>query len=288
MVSFKNDFMNNVLILGASGLLGQTLVRHFVANKFRIGALSRGYKNYSNGLINSHAVDVLDFKELDLIVAQYDIIINCIGQITYPIEDCIKLNSVGVKNIIDSVNNNNNYLVHISTVSIYGSSPSVDEESSINPESVYGTIKYFAEYQISQNLDNFMILRVSNLYGKGQNKGVLSYILETFFKNETQLFFNNDGSLNRYYLHINDLTSIIEMSIINQLKGVYNVTGSDSLTLKQLIALCEKILNYTFDVSYQPTKPIDNIDNIDDLKISKAIDVTFKNNLELYLKGLVQ
>ena len=101
MVSFKNDFMNNVLILGASGLLGQTLVRHFVANKFRIGALSRGYKNYSNGLINSHAVDVLDFKELDLIVAQYDIIINCIGQITYPIEDCIKLNSVGVKNIID-------------------------------------------------------------------------------------------------------------------------------------------------------------------------------------------
>ena len=178
--------MNKILILGASGFLGKSLVGFFLANNFRVGALSRTF-DQKNDKLDAYAVNILDYESLEPIIAQYDIIINCTGQITDPIHNCIILNTKGVQNIIDAVKKNKNYLIHLSTVLVYGSSSGVSEKSTINPESVYGSIKYFAEYQISHHLTNYVILRVSNLYGKGQSKGALGYILRTFRNNQIEV-----------------------------------------------------------------------------------------------------
>jgi len=279
--------MNKVLIIGASGLLGRSLVEFFVSNNFQVGALSRNCDN-QNDKFNNYSVDVLDYEHLEFVVAQYDVVVNCIGQITNPIHECVSLNTKGVKNIIDAVKKNGNYLIHLSTVSVYGSSSAVTEESPVNPESVYGSLKYFAEYQISQNLTNYAVLRISNLYGKGQVKGILGYVLRSFRNNEKALFFNNDGSLKRYYLHIDDLSSIVKLIIDKRVKGVYNVIGSDLLTIKQLVALCEKALDYCFDVQYEIKRPIENIDKVDNSKLKKQVDCFLQYNIEEYLQELKQ
>ena len=279
--------MNKVLVIGASGLLGRSLVEYFVSNNFQVGALSRNCDN-QNDKFNNYYVDVLDYERLEFVVAQYDIVVNCIGQITNPIHKCVSLNTKGVKNIIDAVKKNGNYLIHLSTVSVYGSSSAVTEESPVNPESVYGSLKYFAEYQISQNLTNYAVLRISNLYGKGQVKGILGYVLRSFRNNEKALFFNNDGSLKRYYLHIDDLSSIVKLIIDKRVKGVYNVIGSDLLTIKQLVALCEKALDYCFDVQYEIKRPIENIDKVDNSKLKKQVDYFLQHNIEEYLQELKQ
>ena len=279
--------MNKVLIIGASGLLGRSLVEYFISNNFQVGALSRYCDSYDDRFYN-HAVDVLDYESLEFVVEQYDVIINCIGQITTPIHECVSLNTKGIKNIIDAVKKNGNYLIHLSTVSVYGSSLAVTEESALNPESVYGSLKYFSEYQISQNLTNYAILRISNLYGKPQIKGILGYILRSYHNNEKDLFFNNDGSLKRYYLHIDDLSSIINLILAKRINGVYNVIGSDFLTIKQLISLSENALNFTFDVQYEAKRPIEHIDKIDNSKLKKQVDYSPRHNIEEYLQGLKQ
>jgi nucleoside-diphosphate-sugar epimerase len=279
--------MNKVLVIGASGLLGRSLVEYFVSNNFQVGALSRNCDN-QNDKFNNYYVDVLDYERLEFVVAQYDIVVNCIGQITNPIHKCVSLNTKGVKNIIDAVKKNGNYLIHLSTVSVYGSSSAVTEESPVNPESVYGSLKYFAEYQISQNLTNYAVLRISNLYGKGQVKGILGYVLRSFRNNEKALFFNNDGSLKRYYLHIDDLSSIVKLIIDKRVKGTYNVIGGDFLTIKQLVALCEKALDYFFDVQYEVKRPIENIDRVDNSKLKIQVDCFLQHNIEEYLQELKQ
>ena len=279
--------MNKVLIIGASGLLGQSLVEYFISNNFQVGALSR-YCDSEDDRFYNHAVDVLDYESLEFVVEQYDFIINCIGQITNPIHECVSLNTKGIKNIIDAVKKNGNYLIHLSTVSVYGSSLVVTEESALDPESVYGSLKYFSEYQISQNLTNYVILRISNLYGKPQIKGILGYILRSYHNNEKFLCFNNDGSLKRYYLHIDDLSSIINLILAKRINGVYNVIGSDFLTIKQLITLSENALNFTFDVQYEAKRPIENIDKIDNSKLKKQVDYSLRYNIEEYLQGLKQ
>jgi nucleoside-diphosphate-sugar epimerase len=278
--------MNKILILGASGLLGSSLVQYFTSNNFKVGALSRSHNKKKNELINIYDVDILDYESLESVISQYDIIINCIGQVSKPIYNCINLNSKGLRNIIDAVKKNDNYLIHFSTVSVYGSTLCATEDSPVNPESVYGVTKFFAEYQISQGLTNFMILRVSNLYGKRQTKGIIGYLTRSFYNNEKDLYFNNDGSLKRYYLHIDDLSAIVEMVLINKLKGIYNITGKDFLTIKQLVTLFEKVFDYSFNVKYESKNPIDNIDNIDTSKFEKKINYSFQNNLESYLQEL--
>ncbi len=275
--------MNKILILGANGLLGRSLVKYFVSNGFQVGALSRSCCK-KNAKFNTYVIDVLDYERLEPIVAQYDIVINCIGQITNPIHGCIALNTKGIQNIVNAVKKSGNYLIHLSTVSVYGSSSVVTEESSVNPESAYGSIKYFAEYQISQNLINYAILRVSNLYGQEQTKGILGYILRSFYDNEKSLFFNNDGSLKRYYLHIDDLSSIIKLVLTKKIEGIYNIIGNDFLTIKQLVALCERALDYSFNVKYESKQPIENIDKIDNSKLTKKIDYLLQNNIEAYLQ----
>ena len=227
----------------------------------------------------------MDYESLEFVVAQYEIVINCIGQITNPIHECISLNTKGVKNIIDAVKKNGSYLIHLSTVSVYGSSSTVTEESFVNPESVYGSSKYFAEYQISQNLTNYAILRISNLYGKGQIKGILGYILKNFRNNEKALFFNNNGSLKRYYLHIDDLNPIVKLILDKRIKGVYNVIGGDFLTIKQLVSLCERVFDYCFDVQYEIQQPIENIDKVDDSKLRKQVNYFLQHDIEGYLRG---
>jgi nucleoside-diphosphate-sugar epimerase len=285
MELFKNDFMNKILILGASGLLGESLVDYLLPRNFQIGALSRNYNKKKDGL-NIHTVDVLDYESLETVVGKYDVVINCIGQITNPINGCITLNTKGIENIIHAVKKSEVYLIHLSTVSVYGSSLSVSEESPVNPESVYGSIKYFSEYQISQSLTNYVILRISNLYGKGQVKGILGYILRSFYNNERKLSFDNNGSLKRYYLHIDDLSSIIELTITKKINGVYNIIGNDFLTIKQLVSLCEKTLNYSFDAQYNSNQPIENIENIENIKLIKKINYSLNNDIEKYLQGL--
>jgi len=276
--------MSKVLIIGASGLLGRSLVKYFIYNNFQVGALSRRRYN-QDGNFKSYAVDVLDYESLEPIVAQYNIVINCVGQITNPIHECVSLNTLGVRNIVDAVKTNGNYLVHMSTVSVYGSVPFATEGSCVNPESVYGALKYFAEYQIVQKLSNYAILRVSNLYGRGQTKGILGYILKSFHNNEKNLTFDNDGSLKRYYLHIDDLSSIIKLILLKRSTGTYNVIGGDFLTIRQLVALSEKALNYRFNVQYEAKRPVDNIDEIDNLRLREEVDFFLHHNVEKYLKG---
>jgi len=94
--------------------------------------------------------------------------------------------------------------------------------------------------------------------------------------------------LKRYYLHIDDLSSIVKLIIDKRVKGIYNVIGSDLLTIKQLVALCEKALDYCFDVQYEIKRPIENIDRVDNSKLKKQVDCFLQHNIEEYLQELKQ
>ncbi len=159
-----------ILILGASGLLGQSLVDLFKEKEYVIGALSRNSLEYTDKNINIYNIDILDYLLLEEVIKEYDIIVNCTGQITNPINQCLLLNTSGITNIINAVEKYNKKFIHISSVSVYGSTEYASEVSKLNPETPYATMKYFSDYLIEQRLKNYAILRVSNLFGKNQQK----------------------------------------------------------------------------------------------------------------------
>jgi nucleoside-diphosphate-sugar epimerase len=277
--------MSSALILGASGFLGQSLVSFFADRIQVIGALSRSEFDYKNDKVNLHYVDVTNFNAIDKVINKYDVIINCVGQVTDPISSCLELNTTGINNIVLSVKKHNKKLIHISSVSVYGSANYVDEKSELNPETPYGYTKIFSESIIRKNLDEYAILRVSNLYGDAQNKGIINYLEKTYKSGDTNLFFNNDGSLKRYYLYIHDFAAIIFEGFSNDIKGIYNIVGNHQATIKELVGTFESILGYKFNVNYKNQLPLENLEEINYDKVKEFLGYKSEQNLENFINN---
>jgi nucleoside-diphosphate-sugar epimerase len=278
--------MNSILIIGAGGLLGNSLVRSFKKKIQVVGALSRNTLDFKDSRVKVHNVDVLKLNLLENVIKKYDVIINCIGQISNPISSCLLSNTIGINNIVSSVKKYDKRLIHISSVSVYGSSLYVDEESDLNPETPYGCSKYFAEFSIKSNLDNYAILRVSNLFGSNQKKGIINYLANSYLLKTPSVNFNNDGSMKRYYLHIDDLVYMIHEVFKNDVIGIYNIVGSYKATIKDLVAIFESELECNLNATYSDQMPLENLDEINCDKVKSIINFSKHIDLKSYIKSL--
>ena len=251
--------INNILILGGSGYLGTSIVKRWNCNndcKITIGDLSEPV--FGGQFVH---IDMLDKLMMESTINEYDLIINCTGQITSPINKCFDINTKGIDNLVEAVRSAGKKVLHISTVAVYGTSIYADESSSLNPETPYATCKAIAEYKIKSILsdESFCILRLTNLYGENQAKGLFAYLIKSYLSNR-ELDFNHDGSLMRYFLNINDCAEAVWMAIRNNLSGIYNMPTIEKYSVKEIIQLIEKMRCVKFKTSFEQTRPVENID----------------------------
>lgn len=261
-----------VLLIGGSGLLGKELQQFFSED--------RQYTVHAP----SHAeVDVLVPSTLSC-VHQYDIICNATGQISHPISYCEDLNTIGMRNLIAAMHSATT-LVQLSTTLVYGTASSVTEETPLHPENPYAQFKMQAEeiVQSSLPLDRYLILRLCNLFGAGQNKGLLWYILSSIHKGNPIQIQDNDGSLRRYFLHCADAACMIRDLVSAHARGVYNCCGTSSYSIRDIVALCETLLRRPLEAAYAKEAPIGNIDVISTKKLQSLISPQYTSTIEQYL-----
>ena len=276
-----------ILIIGGAGFLGQTI---FSLN-------NNGVKLYYADLIPIKGledlfikVDLLKPNCFDNLKINFDFIINLTGQVTNPSNLCFELNSKGIKNIIDYVRKCNSKLIQVSSLSVYGSSSTIiNEESLINPETTYGCCKAMSEFLIQSylSLDQFNIIRLSNLYGDKQPKGMLAYLLRSL-KNKEQIHFNNDGSLKRHLLNVEDAANLIVNIISNFKPGIFNCSGDDVYSIKELISLIEEISGQKLEVKYSQIKPWENLAFINSEKLHKNYGKISTYSLKRWLYKQIQ
>lgn len=276
----------SILILGGSGFLGSEIAKYLSKSNFYTvcGSVNKGEVNG----VKSIYVDVLNKRILKNKCAPFDIVINCTGQITSPIRMCGELNTEGIMNIINACKNTNKKLIQISTTAIYGTTKYADENSPSNPETPYAAYKYFAEYLLQKNLPprQFTIVRISNLYGPNQRQGIFKYLLDSYFK-KAELFFNNDGSLSRFYMHVEDCAENITRLIqTKKYSGVYNLAPHKQYNIMETIALLERKTGFKFKTKYSEGTAVENIGHLSTEKIKKKIELFFKFSLEKYLTEL--
>jgi UDP-glucose 4-epimerase len=260
------------MVIGGSGFLGSNIVKSL--------QISGVKKVVCGDLIpNKHLdcefvkLDVFDLNNITKIFNNIDIIINCTGQITQPFNLCYKLNSIGTMNISQAVSGSKTRLIHISTVAVYGSADYCNEESPLNPETNYATAKAFAEQIFMENCDKkkLTILRISNLYGGRQMKGVFAYLLRSYHT-DRKLNFNNDGTLTRSFLHVEDCADIITEVVKNsKITGIFNIKGHETYSVRELVNQFENQFDIEFEKSFSQDSPWENIENLEDTKLRSLI-----------------
>lgn len=263
-----------VLVIGGAGFLGSSIAKKLSqTDGFEVTIGDTVSVDISN--VRFCQLNVLDYFQLVPLIEDSDYVINCTGQVTNPINTCLKINSDGIMNIVKAVKEHNKKLFHFSSVSVYGTSDYVNEASDLNPESPYAMCKAFAEISIINGLspDSYCILRIPNLFGESQRKGIFAYLLKES-KGSKTLTFNNDGTLARYYLHILDCTDALILAIQKDLNQVYNIPGSNLISIISILDLIKTLKKIEFETNFSSDKPIENIRDFDANRFISETDFT--------------
>ena len=315
---------NKILVTGSAGFIGAT---------FCYEALKKGYKilgvdNYSNS--SSVTTEILktsfsdfSFSELD-VSSEFKKLTKIIKAFNpYLIVHLASLNSVTIsedrpdlywKNNLNSTENilkvmdeiDANKLIFSSSASVYGTfnKQPVNEESLLEPVSVYGKTKLACENLIKDKCSNShvdaVIFRYFNLSGSHKERlffntaktseSLMSKIIEVAKGDHSEIIIygkdhqTKDGTASRDYIHIDDLISahFSIIKIFNKIHGadVFNLGTGKETTVLELIETFKDVnkipIKYIYgksrteDISRSFTNPM-KIKNISGWKTKKNL-----------------
>ena len=154
-----------ILITGAKGQLAKEFLKKLTEMGEDFVAFSKQELDISNF---ERVIEV--FKEI-----KPSIVINCAAYNlvdraeSFPFE-AIKVNFLGVANLILACNNYKAKLIHFSTDYVFDGSKEglYTEEDNPNPLNEYGKSKLFGEYFIKERMEDYLIFRTSWVYGEGK------------------------------------------------------------------------------------------------------------------------
>ncbi len=302
--------MKHVLVTGGAGFIGAYLVKRLIESNINVTIIDNlkdvggiSYIHPKANFINSDICDISLYpklRELNIDTV-YHLAAQSAGEPSYdePKYD-ILTNSYGTYLISKFCRENNiKRLIYTSTVAVYGNfnGGMINEETQINPDSIYGVSKYSGELFIKQMLKEtntkYTIFRVFNTYGPGENlnfqkKGMISIYISYLWKKEP---IKIKGSLERYrdFTFIDDnvdaLLSCYDKSI--SYGETYNLSSGNRVTVKNLIKNILTAFNLPSDygIVELPNTPGDSFGfNSNPDKIKSHLNWESKVNLEEGLK----
>jgi dTDP-4-dehydrorhamnose reductase len=243
--------MKKVLITGATGLLGSRFYYIFGKHYDVVGTSFLNYEKRGFCYLS-----LTDKKSIDSLISETnpDIVIHTAG-IADP-DECEKdkkkayrINVQGTKYIVDACKKNQCFLVFISSSHIF-SNGKLSEKEKPNPINYYGKIKLEAEKYIRRNLKNYIILRVTKLYGfieKGEDftKNIIKKI-------EISKELKLDHVLKYYPVITDDLVELTQKLIDLGFRGIYNISTTKPYTKFEWA----KLIMDTFNFNTDKLKPV--------------------------------
>ena len=280
----------NILVTGATGLIGQNLIARLSTNReIKIWGLSR--IRGTNPKVTYIEGDISNVNLYEKLSSQIDVFVHTAAQMKYgnpeEIKSTINTNIMGTARLYNFIKRHNPgaYSIFCSTISVYGSecSGAVGECYEKNPSTIYGLSKLIAEEIVSLSDTSSAILRLCSLYDdngvSAKTQPLLYNWINSALENE-DLIVHGNGTEVRQYLNIDDVIDLIQFFIENKCLGTYNVGPKVQL---KLLDIARKIVSTTESSSkvvLDETKALTGV--LNDLDISKLLSVyNFKPKKDL-------
>lgn len=211
--------MANILITGADGQLAGEFTHHLANSSHRVTTLNK---------------EKLDISSMDSVLDAFsyfipDIVLNCaaynlVDRAEEDPESAFRINASGVKNLAIACKKNNALMVHYSTDYIFdGLKEDFYREDDIpNPLNKYGESKLSGERLLMNETDNFLIFRVSWVFGMGKQNFLFK--LSEWAKNNRVLRIACDQVSVPTYTE--DIVLSTMHAIDKGLRGIYHLTNS--------------------------------------------------------------
>ena len=226
-----------ILVVGAAGLVGQSLVYILDANDYNVvGAINNPLVNLPTRKVK---LDISSPDEVDGVISSEkpDVIINVAGLIGFgkceanP-EEATKLNSEGVRYLIQSASSYNPLFVQFSTDAVFaGDTGFYSETNCTEPRTVYGRTKLQGDEIVNSSSLPFLIVRTSAVYGqyRYEKKEVrfIDSVLGTLSKGED---FNAMADTFNSPTFLDDLCEGVAFLLNEGVDGTFHLAGCERLS----------------------------------------------------------
>ena len=297
---------------GGAGFIGRYCVRSFLKKNYQVTIFdnfSNSSENMISDLLNDGANlvkgDITIQDQVSNAISGHDVVIHLAAKNS--VEDSIKFpketlmtNVDGTVNVLNAcVKYGIKSVVAASSAAVYGDSENlpISENNKTNPSSPYGESKLKMEQLIQSfskkhNL-NSIILRIFNVYGKGQSPeyaGVITKFLNKISKNDSLKIFS-DGLQTRDFIAIEDVIDAIQKSILKLKENhgtVFNIASGKSITIKNVAELLIKYSGKNIDIKYSKQKEGEITHSCADITLAKKIlNFNPKIKFEQGIKNLI-
>lgn len=279
-----------ILITGAKGQLAREFQQSVEDYHYQVTALDK------------ESLDISDPDNVKKVFNQYnpDVVLNCaaynfVDKAEDDFDTAYKINALGVRNLTFACKRNNALLVHYSSDYVFDGKKEdfYTEEDVTNPINSYGKTKLLGETFLREETDNFLLFRVSWVFGEGK-QNFLCKLIEWAKKNRVLKVVYDQISVPTY---TKDIVNTTLLAINKDLRGIYHLSNSGYASRYEVahyfierLGLDNLILPVSSEYFQSPAKrPF--FSAMSNLKLSKELNVTipdWKIGIERYIETMFE
>mgnify|MGYP001257364259 CR=1 FL=1 len=250
-----------ILILG-TGYIGSEIA-YSLSKNHNVICIDHG-KNFSSLDSVKHKMKLIkdEYQNIDLIqniTKDIDLICYCIN--TGGVVDCIqnselykKINIDDFKQLLESINNKKCHFLLLSTAFVYADLRTNFEDSTTNPDTLYGKFRLEQERILVESKLPYTILRMSNIYGhhnvfqKQLSNVIDKFILNIFQNQEITIF--GDGTHLVDFVHIRNFLKIFKKIVNEKPKNeIYNIANENRISINDMAKKMVNIAKNKYNIS---------------------------------------
>jgi dTDP-4-dehydrorhamnose reductase len=239
-MSLKKISKPKILVTGSSGVVGSRILNNLLDKNYDVVATANKSipEHLETSFVRANLADARSTFEL-INKFRPNVVIHAAGNSNIDLceiyqEQSWMINVVAVKNLIGLALLLGFRLIHFSSEQVYGEHPEgmkalFNEESPLNPLNFYGKSKKFAEEDIIEHLRDYVIFRLSLVYGWGSQKHFnwCDHLYEDVEDGITTKLFSDQI---RSMVYVEDIPGVVGMAIENpEVSGIFNIGGSTAM-----------------------------------------------------------
>ncbi len=304
----------SIAITGIMGFIGHNIAEHLASTGYHVV----GIDNFSRPSPRAKSIieklgipvykaDVRHIDEVSRILGDVDTVIHTAALVS--VSESMRNPLLYASNNVDgtvavlhaSLKAGVKRIIYLSSASVYGEPEHlpIHEDHPLRPLSPYGASKlagevYVEAFRRAYGRPNYIILRLFNVYGPGQDpsspySGVISRFVFNVCRGEAPIIYG-DGKQTRDFIHVRDVARAIELAVnTSMVDETYNIGSGTPTSIEKLAYIILRLAGIDAEPQYSLPRPGDIRDSYANIeKASRLLGFKPAVRLEEGLAGLLQ
>ena len=242
-------------VLGSSGFIGGQILQYLADRKYQV----KGYSSQTCNLLSSRSIQESLLVESDDVLVVASAITRTCDKSSNRVQD----NFVMALRLAEYISDTQlGHVIFLSTSDVYGTDVAgrIHEQLPLNPSDAYSCSKLFGEVVLREACVRqaipILILRLTGIYGRNDlAKSTIGRLIESAGSDNRIVVFG-DGRDRRDYVHIDNVSQIVEYGIKTFNSGILNVATGTSYSVNQIVAMISELHSEQFRIEHHDNEEV--------------------------------